>query len=199
MTYTEHMSRQDKPRSGIALGGLGAGWFELRKDGTFYNWNIFNNSPHGTGEPFTMPHENMLFFIVRYQVEGQYPQMKLLQIDEGYMVGAILNHYYAFPWMTGVDRIEYEASFPFARLKFLDAEMPLEVELEAFSPFIPHDVKNSALPAALFNFTIRSKTNKPVDVMLLASMHNGVGYDVEDKYHVTNVRLRRLGGAAPVL
>jgi len=191
MTYTEHMSRQDKPRSGIALGGLGAGWFELRKDGTFYNWNIFNNSPHGTGEPFTMPHENMLFFIVRYQVEGQYPQMKLLQIDEGYMVGAILNHYYAFPWMTGVDRIEYEASFPFARLKFLDAEMPLEVELEAFSPFIPHDVKNSALPAALFNFTIRSKTNKPVDVMLLASMHNGVGYDVEDKYHVTNVRRRK--------
>ncbi len=192
MAYTSTMHRDDKPRSGTALGGLGAGWFELRKDGTFYNWNIFNNRPHGTGERFPLPHENMLFFIVRYEVEGEQPKMKLLQIDEGHMVAAILDHYYSFPWLTGVDRIDYEATFPFVRMKFTDAEMPVEIELEAFSPFIPHDVKNSALPSALFNFSVRSKTRKPVDVMLMASMRNGVGYDVEDKHHVTNV-LRRKG------
>ncbi len=192
MAYASAMHHDDRPRSGTALGGIGAGWFELRKDGTFYNWNIFNNRPHGTGERFPMPHENMLFFIVRYEVEGEHPQMKLLQIDEGHMVAAILDHYYAFPWLTGVDRIDYEATFPFVRMRFTDDDMPLEIELEAFSPFIPHDVKNSALPAALFNFRVRSKTNKPVDVMLMASMRNGVGYDVEDKFHVTNV-LRRKG------
>jgi non-lysosomal glucosylceramidase len=191
VAYTTTMQRDDKARSGTALGGIGAGWFELGKDGIFHNWNIFNNRPHGTGGPFTMAHENMLFFIVRYEVEGERPQMKLMQIDEGHMVAAILDHYYAFPWLTGVDRIDYEATFPFVRMRFTDAEMPLEIELEAFSPFIPHDVKNSALPAALFDFTVRSKTRKPVDVMLMASMHNGVGYDVEDKFHVTSVRRRR--------
>jgi non-lysosomal glucosylceramidase len=191
MPYASTMHRDDKPRSGAALGGIGAGWFELRKDGVFYNWNIFNNRPHGTGAPFTMAHENMLFFVVRYEVEGERPQMKLLQIDEGHMVGAILDHYYSFPWLTGVDRIDYEAAFPFVRMKFSDDEMPLDVEVEAFSPFIPHDVKNSALPAALFSFRVRSKTRKPVDVMLMATMHNAVGYDVEDKFHVTNVRRRK--------
>ena len=191
MTYTAHMSRQDRPRSGTALGGLGAGWVELGKDGIFTNWNIFNNSPHGTGEPFPMAPESMLFFIVRYEVEGEHPQMKLLQVDEGHMVAAILDHYYSFPWLTGVDRIEYEAAFPFVNMRFDDDEMPLEIEMEAFSPFIPHDVKNSALPAALFNFRVRSKIRKPVHVMLMASMHNGVGYDVQDKFHVTNVPRRR--------
>jgi uncharacterized protein (DUF608 family) len=191
MAYATAMHRGDKPRSGTALGGLGAGWFELRQDGIFTNWNIFNNSPHGTGEPFPMSHENMLFFIVRYEVKGEHPQMKLLQVDEGYEVAAIPDHYYSFPWLTGVDRADYEAAFPFVTMRFSDDQMPLEIEMEAFSPFIPHDVKNSALPAALFNFTVRSKVRKPVDVMLTATMHNGVGYDVEDKFHVTNVRRRR--------
>lgn len=187
MTYRDSMERHDKARSGMALGGLGAGFFELRKDGVFHNWNIFNNYPLGTGEPFPMAEDSMLFFIVRYEVEGEEPRMKLLQIDEGYKVAAIPNHYYAFPWLTGVDRIDYAVSFPFAQLRFSDAEMPLDVEMTAFSPFIPHDVKNSSLPTAVFDFRLRSTSSRPVDVMLMASMHNGVGYDVEDKFHVTNV------------
>ena len=61
------------PRSGIALGGIGAGFCELRKNGKFYHWNIFNNVPKGTGSKFELkgrghedPEDSMLFFIVRY-------------------------------------------------------------------------------------------------------------------------------------
>ncbi len=187
MPYETSMERNDKARSGVALGGLGTGAFELHEDGIFRNWNIFNNYPLGTGEPLEWAEDSMLFFILRYEVEGEYPKMKILQVTEGYDVGAIRNHYYEFPWLEGVDRIDYEARFPFVNVKFTDAEMPLEVEMEAFSPFIPHDVKNSALPAAIFNFRLSSRIDRPVHVMLAASMRNAVGYDVEEKYHVTNV------------
>lgn len=190
MPIRDGMHRLDKPRSGVALGGIGAGFTELRKDGVFYNWNIFNNRPLGSGEFFEMPEDSMLFFILRYEVEGEYPRMKLLQIHEGYRVAAIRNHYYAFPWLTGVQSTTYEAAFPFIRMTFGGEEMPLEVELEAFSPFIPHDVKNSALPTALFDFSVRSTCERPVDVMLMASMHNAVGYDVEEKYHVARAEER---------
>jgi non-lysosomal glucosylceramidase len=192
MAYEVTTRRESKARSGTALGGIGAGSFELRQDGTFRNWAIFNNRPLGTGEPLQMPEDTMLFFVVRYQVEGGEPRMKILQVDEGYKVGAIECHHYAFPWMTGVDRIDYSATFPFARLTFTDADMPFVVEMEAFSPFIPHDVKDSSLPAAVFDFTVTSRSRRPVDVMLMASMHNAVGYDVRDKHHVTKV-LRRKG------
>jgi hypothetical protein len=43
------MGRSDIAHSGIALGGLGTGSAELRKDGRFHNWTCFNNEPQFTG------------------------------------------------------------------------------------------------------------------------------------------------------
>ena len=188
MPYKSTITRDSKPRSGLALGGIGAGWFELRKDGVFYNWSIFNNYPSFNGPRFPLPADSILFFVVRWKEEGREPRMKVLQVDDGYEVAAIQHHIYQYPWLTGVDRIDYEAAFPFARLRFRDAEMPLEIEMEAMSPFIPHDVKHSSLPAAIFRFNVRSTAKRPVDVMILASMRNGVGYDVADKQYATHVR-----------
>ena len=83
MSYKVKMERTQKPRSGMALGGIGAGWFEIRQDGTTANWNIFNNNPLGWGPLFPvldfMPH-SMLFFVAKWQYEGEEPRMKLFQI-----------------------------------------------------------------------------------------------------------------------
>lgn len=202
MTYTQ------KPRSGVIIGGIGAGGAELRKDGIFYNWSIANNNPKGTGkfqlgtnplhksgwEGSVYPYEpgNSLFFVVRYQVGDAEPAMKLLQIDEGYRVANIDMHIYEFPWLTGVERIEYKARFPFAWLKFSDPDMPVEVEMEVYSPFIPHDVKNSSLPVMNFNFKVTSVTDGPVDVTLLAFQQNQVGFDVAHKRY--SARITETGG-----
>lgn len=56
-------SRYDAPvfkstqqiRSGIALGGIGTGSIEMRADGNFYNWSIFNNYPKGSGKALVIP------------------------------------------------------------------------------------------------------------------------------------------------
>lgn len=137
--YTATMQREDKPRSGVALGGIGTGGIELRKDGVFTNWHIFNNLPFGSGAKLPFAEDSLLFFVVRYQIPGQPARMKILQIDSGYSVAAIPNHYYIFPWLTGVDRIEYRARFPFVWMRFLDEEMPFVIDMEAFSSFIPLD------------------------------------------------------------
>jgi uncharacterized protein (DUF608 family) len=187
MPIRSTLKREHKVRSGLALGGIGAGWMELRKDGIFYNWNIFNNRPLGSGQHLDYPEDAMLFFIVRFEEKGKHPKMKLLQIDQGYEVATIPSHYYTFPWLTGVDEIECEQSFPFTKLTFRDADMPLEIDLLAWSPFIPHDAKNSALPCAIFDFQIRSTTSNPVDVMLLATTRNAVGYDTPDRYYISEI------------
>ena len=144
MAYKSIMKREYKARSGITMGGIGTGGIELRKDGTFYNFNIMNNYPSASGDRCNFASNSMLFFEVRYQEEGKNPKMKILQVDEGYEVGAVPLHYYVFPWMSGVDMIEYCATFPFVNMKFSDEEMPFDIEMEAYSPFIPGDVKNSA-------------------------------------------------------
>ncbi len=172
-------------RSGIALGGIGTGSIELRRDGNFYNWSIFNNYPHGTGPVFELPtlpnkhvDDSYLFFLVRYQIDGEQPKIKLLQINNSLSEGALEGIIYYYPWMEAVENIEYSGRFPFVHMKFTDSEMPFDIEMEAFSPFIPHDVANSSLPGIYFNFELVSKTDKPVDVMLLGTLRNLVGYDM---------------------
>lgn len=191
MALTEVMKREYKPRSGISVGGIGTGGIELHKDGVFRNWRIFNNSPFGSGPELDWRDNSMLFFVVRYQEQGKNPRMKLLQIDEGSEVAGIPNHIYTVPWITGVDRIDSEKSYPFTRLRFSDADMPFVVEMEAFTPFVPHDVKNSSLPATIFNFTVMSKTKRPVDIMLMATLRNAIGYDVDHKRFATKLKSGR--------
>ena len=181
-------------RSGVALGGIGTGSIELRKDGNFYNWSIFNNYPLGTGPHFDLPawpgdspEASYLFFLVRYQVEGESPKMKILQLNDTLGEGGMDGILYYYPWMSGVDQIEYAGRFPFVNIRYTDSEMPLEIELEAFSPFIPHDVKNSSLPLIYFNFNIRSKSDKPVDVLLIGTLRNLVGYDEINKYFISDM------------
>ena len=197
MAIREVMQRADAVRSGMALGGIGAGTMELCKDGVFYHWNIANSQPLFTGRPLQgeaapnapkpFTDRNLLFFIVRYQIAGDRPRFKLLQIENGDELAAMEEQTYTFPWMPGVEQIATEYSFPFTRMTFTDPEMPLVVELEAFTPFIPHDVKNSALPAVIFNFTITATTDEEVDVMLMASARNIVGYDVQEKIYRTHI------------
>ena len=46
---------ENRVRSGIPLGCVGAGFVELRHDATFYNWMIANNTPKGVGEFLEFP------------------------------------------------------------------------------------------------------------------------------------------------
>ncbi len=188
----ESFSRADRVRSGIAIGGIGAGSIELRKDGQFYNWSIMNNWPLGTGDPFEIKShpgndgdQSLFFFLVRYQVEGEQAQMKLLQLNNSLSEGGLQSIDYYYPWLSAVEKIGYSASFPETRLTFSDSEMPFDIEMDAFSPFIPGDVKNSSLPGAFFNFKIVPTGERPVKVFLVASLRNLVGYDMIDKYFIT--------------
>lgn len=177
-------------RSGIAHGGIGAGSVELRKNGVFTNWRIANNWPLGPAEPIgALPQpragvdidreESFLFFVVRIQVEGRKPFLKLLQLPNGRSAaGTSYDPVYIFPWLTPVEQIEYSARFPFSWLTFTDPDMPAVIELEAFSPFIPHDVENSSLPGVFFRFSVGSECDKRMHVTLVGTLRNLVGYDV---------------------
>jgi hypothetical protein len=68
--FADLMRREHVPRSGIALGGLGTGSAELRKDGRFVNWTCFNNEPQFTGPRLAWPQDSILFFLVRWQRPG---------------------------------------------------------------------------------------------------------------------------------
>lgn len=193
----QNFSHTDRVRSGITLGGIGTGGIELRKDGMFHNWTIFNNYPFGTGPLFQLPvrpgsgdQESFLFFAVKYQLKGQQPKIKLLHLTESFPEGGLINEnpIYYFPWLSAVDHISYAGQFPKVHMKFSSEDMPFDVSLEAFSPFIPHDVKNSSLPGIYFDFKVESKTDQPVEIMFIGTLRNLVAFDKLDKYFVSAIK-----------
>ncbi|GJM64345.1 GH116 family glycosyl hydrolase [Persicobacter diffluens] len=190
----EEYNADGRVRSGIALGGIGTGSVELRKDGNFYNWSIFNNYPFGAGPAFDLaafPHadleESLQFFVVRYQVEGEDPQIKLLQINNSIQEGGLEGVIYYYPWMSAVQNIEYAGRFPFVNMRYTDPEMPFDIEMKAHAPFIPHNIKDSSLPIVYFDFEIHSKIKKKVEVTLVATQRNLVAYDQVDKKFITKL------------
>lgn len=71
----------------------------------------------------------------------------------------------AFP--LGGGKVCFEGNFPFAKLSFPD--LPVDVTLWCWSPFILHDVRHSAYPAMIFDAQIHNRTSKPADVGLVLS------------------------------
>ncbi|MCX6971784.1 MAG: GH116 family glycosyl-hydrolase [Verrucomicrobia bacterium] len=191
MSYSTTMHRSQLPRSGMALGGIGTGGFEIRQDGGFFHWSIYNNWPLFTGARYPHNEKQSLFFMLWVKAENENPRLVLLQIEDGHDTAAIEGHefQYIFPWISGVDTIHYKASVPFADLDFEQEGLPLAVSLRAWSPLIPGNVKDSALPLAYFDFEIRSKSERPVDVQILAVARNAVGYDQPGRIYV-NRRVR---------
>lgn len=185
MSFSVSTHRSQIPRSGLALGGIGAGSFEIRQDGGFTNWTIFNNAPLFSGNPYPYNRKDTFFFKLWIRVAGGHPRLVLLQIEDSHNVASLREHeaQYIFPWITGVDVIHFKASFPFAELEFQQDGLPLRILLRAWSPFIPGNVRDSALPVAFFDFTITSCTDDPVEVQLLAVLRNTVAYDQPDRIY----------------
>ncbi|NOY80039.1 MAG: hypothetical protein GXP31_03440 [Kiritimatiellaeota bacterium] len=153
------------------LGGIGAGCVSLGGWGQLRDWEIFNHPNKGFNSAAS-------FFALRCkQKKRRRSTVRLLQgqpggsyVSSGHGVRAWNAKFPAFR------RCEFEGEFPFARVRLRDSRSPVEVELEAFSPFIPLDDRNSSLPAAFFTFRLRNRSLNRVELRLLAMIENLVGY-----------------------
>jgi len=144
----------------MPLGGIGAGSIALAGDGSLSQWQIFNHVNKEARIPDS-------FFAVWARPQGGEAVRRVLQTRP-----------LGFPdYPPCVDALEYVGEYPIARLRYLDPELPVAVELEAFSPFIPLNPKDSGLPVIVFIFSVGNTGRKPVDVALIASLQNAVGYD----------------------
>ena len=132
------------------LGGIGTGNFELGADGQFTTWQLFNTLRDG----------HVPFYLAVKVGEVAH----LLQTTGG-------------PAVPRVARIEMVGEYPIARLRFIDAALPIELELEAFSPLAPLDERLSAVPLAALVFRVKNPTATAQTVSLAAFMQNPVGYD----------------------
>ncbi|NLF40755.1 hypothetical protein GX586_15030, partial [bacterium] len=192
--------------SGINLGGIGTGGVELWPDGRLHFWNIANSMPwssyHKIDDPAIVPHlvdpiQPAVMdadFMIRIKEPGRRPAYRWLFTGYGLACGTashfFRHHKYFF--IKGFPEIEYRAEYPFIHLRYIDPSLPIELSLRAWTPFIPRDVKNSSLPGAYFDFTVKNKTRRQVDVSIIWQMQNISGY-AAPAVTQKHVQLRRDG------
>ena len=181
--------------SGVPLGGIGTGFVEIRADGCFYEWQIFNSGPWAqnakstTGPP--LPGPQYLRFVLRTANAGCTPQVRRLYLrsDE--------NELYSLPMLQDVESIEYCAQFPMTELRYHDSTLPVKVSARIFSPMIPGNARDSATPGFNVVYTVENTSKKRVEVTLAGFMDNPLASALADR-KLTN-SLSREDGAIRIL
>ena len=157
--------------SGAPLGGIGTGFVEIRADGCFYEWQIFNAGPWAQNAPSTTapprPGPQYLRFLLRTKkVSGGVPQIRRLYLNSED------NELYTLPFVQDVDSIDYSASFPITALRYNDPTIPVQVSAQLFSPFIPGRARDSATPGFQVVYTLENTGSESVEVSVAGFMDN---------------------------
>ncbi|NOZ27241.1 MAG: hypothetical protein GXP39_04195 [Chloroflexi bacterium] len=166
----------------MPLGGIGTGTIALCGDGSLRQWQIHNQVNHLACVPHSFfaawarrarppeePTAHVLQSDALYDVEGPAPP----PTSNDHLVP--LAHRKLLRQLPGVEGTEFIGEYPIAELRYHDPALPLEVSMEAFSPFIPLNAKDSGLPAILFHITVTNPTDEVMLASVAATLQNAVG------------------------
>jgi uncharacterized protein (DUF608 family) len=78
-----------------------------------------------------------------------------------------------------MERATFKGEYPFAEVALADSQMPLEITLEAFNPFIPLEADDSGIPAIVLRYRVKNTGAAPAKVTVAGSVINPIGYNGE--------------------
>ncbi|HYK37783.1 GH116 family glycosyl-hydrolase [Alloacidobacterium sp.] len=170
------------------LGGVAAGSIGLGGRGQLCNWEIFNRPNKGFQPPYALPS-------IWVQGENQAPVARVLE-------SRILPPYEGQDGLgsenaPGLSRLEsavFTGGYPFAHIQFQDKSLPVKVELQAFSPFIPHEPDDSGLPVAMLRYRASSLDGVGAKVSIAFSIDNPV--KIEERRSDKRINAYRSGPEA---
>ena len=141
---------------GMPVGGLCAGQIYLGGDGRLWHWDIFNQNM-GTstnGDHYAKP------------------MTPSAPLEQGFSlrVGAVTKALDK----TGFKDVRFRGEYPIGIVEYREEGLPVEVTLEAFSPFIPLNADDSSLPATVMRFTIKNTGSQTQEVELTGHLENAV-------------------------
>ena len=163
-------------RLAFPIGGIGAGMFCLEGTGACSHMSI-RNRPEIYNEP-------SLFAAIEVKgikngvkvLEGPVPEWKVFgQRGSG---NGDAGATYGLPRYSVA---EFTTRFPFGTVKLLDSDLPIEVKITGWSPFIPTDEDNSSLPAGSVEYKFKNTGTKSVEAVFSFNSKNFVASDNDAK------------------
>jgi non-lysosomal glucosylceramidase len=157
------------------LGGIGTGSVSLGGWGQLRDWEIMNKPAKG----FVVPRA---FFIIKAQAAGKALATKVLQgpvggsyAGDGHSLVRSYEQNELGQGLPHFKKAKFTGTFPIATLVLDEPEIPLHVNLEAFSPFIPLNDKDSSIPVAVLAYTLENISDSDVSATIYGNLSNIIG------------------------
>jgi hypothetical protein len=162
---------------GMPIGGIFTGTVYLGGDGRLWLWDIFNENQNGI-DPKTIEWESDLHVgkKVRPQDGSAYvqPAKNIRPLEQGFAFKIVSGNTTTIKKLEAADwdEILFEATYPMAKLHYIDHRLGLDITADVYSPFIPLDEKNSGLPCTIYSFSIKNKTKNNITVSIIGWLEN---------------------------
>ncbi|WP_310560742.1 GH116 family glycosyl-hydrolase [Flavobacterium sp.] len=161
---------------GMPIGGIGTGTVYLGGDGKLWLWDIFNETKEGIvdkvykdwqGKKEIKPRDGANFI---FPIAPEYP------FEQGFGVRVIQKD---TVWNKNLDfngfgDIRFKGQYPMAEINYRDAKLPVTIDLQSFSPFVPLDVAASSYPATIMRFKVTNTSDQNATVELSGWLENAV-------------------------
>ncbi|MDB5004332.1 MAG: hypothetical protein JWQ34_2557 [Mucilaginibacter sp.] len=166
--YNSTYKGQYLNRVAFPIGGIGAGMFCLEGTGAISHMSV-RNYP----EVF---HEPAMFAAI--SIKGIKNSAKVLEskVPEWKKFGqhnAGLGGEGGATWgLPRFEKAEFNARFPFADITLEDKDVPLQVQLKGWSPFIPTDADNASMPIGGLEYRFKNTSAKTEECVFSYSSRN---------------------------
>ena len=168
ITFPRVFSGDQLKMLAFPLGGVAAGSLALGGRGQLRDWEIFNRPNKGFSPPYAFP--SIWIKAGNAEPVTRVLEARILPPYEG-QDGLGANN---SPGLSRIATAEFTAQYPLAHLQFKDPSLPVRIELEAFSPFIPHDPDASGLPVAILRYRVSNPATTSANVAISFSIDNPV-------------------------
>ncbi len=150
------------------LGGVGAGAISLGGRGQLRDWEIFNRSEKGRAPTYAFPaiwvqagDAKPVAHVLESRILPPYEGRSGLGADNA-------------PGLSRLESAAFTGEYPRATVAFHDPSLPVDVTLEAFSPFVPLDPEGSGLPVAVLRYRVKNTGKAAAKVAISFAIDNPV-------------------------
>lgn len=163
-------------QAAFLLGGVGTGNVSIGARGEFRDWEIFNWPGKNNYMPFT-------FFAVR--TKNAAGEVKAAVLESEIQGPHAKSHGYFNGELAGLPRFRTSkmwSLYPYVYVELTSPDLPVSVVLEAFTPFVPGDERDSGIPGAVLRYHVRNDSNEELQVSVVGSLTNALGFDGYDVF-----------------
>ena len=186
--FNEVYEKEYLSRVAFPIGGIGAGMFCLEGTGAISHLSV-NNRPEIYNTPYTFAAISVMGIEKGAKVlESIVPTWKLFgPRGSGNGLG---NRNYGLPRFG---KGSFLARFPFGIIGLQDSDIPLEVKITGWSPFIPTDEDNSSLPVGVLEYSFRNSSGETLEAVFSYNARNFIDEKGDIREQKNGFRLTQSG------